>query len=163
MMKISKAMGPQKLLLGTSVAAFICDALLLIPFFFTSNLFVKILPSKNIWSLVVLLAISVLSLILSKFYERLRTAGLIKIQRATLNYFKVIESSLLFSGNTSSNSQNSFLLQTLLLLKTNEFVSSASAVFQIFFPILILIITIYISAKLFLLMIIFFGCLWFYF
>lgn len=154
-MKTSKALGPQKLLLGTSVAAFICDSLLLIPFFFTSNLFVKILPSKNIWSLVVLLSISVLSLVLSKFYERLRTAGLVKIQRATLNYFKVIESSLLFSGNTSSNSQNSFLLQTLLLLKTNEFVSSASAVFQIFFPILILIITFFISAKLFLLLIIF--------
>jgi len=146
---------PRKLLIGTAVAAFICDALLLIPFFFTSNLFVKILPSKNIWSLVILLAISVMSLVLSKYYERLRTAGLIKVQRSTLNYFRSIESSLLFTGNANSNPRNSFLLQTLMILKTNEFISSATAAFQIFFPILIFIITFYISFKLFLLLFIF--------
>jgi ABC-type protease/lipase transport system fused ATPase/permease subunit len=146
---------PRKLLVGTAMAAFICDALLLIPFFFTSNLFVKILPSKNIWSLVILLTISVMSLILSKFYERLRTAGLIKIQRSTLNYFRSIENSLLFTGNTNSNPRNSFLLQTLMILKTNEFINSATAAFQIFFPILIFIITFYISFKLFVLLFIF--------
>ena len=110
---------PKKILFGTAIAAFICDALLLIPFFFTSNLFVKILPSKNIWSLVILLVISVMSLVLSKYYERLRTAGLIKIQRSTLNYFRSIESSLLFTGNVNTNPRNSFLLQTLMMLKTN--------------------------------------------
>jgi ABC-type protease/lipase transport system fused ATPase/permease subunit len=146
---------PKKILFGTSIAAFICDALLLIPFFFTSNLFVKILPSKNIWSLVILLVISVMSLVLSKYYERLRTAGLIKIQRSTLNYFRSIESSLLFTGNANTNPRNSFLLQTLMMLKTNEFISSATAAFQIFFPILIFIITFYISIKLFFLLFIF--------
>ena len=146
---------PKKLLLGTSLAAFVCDSLLLIPFFFTSNLFVKILPSKNIWSLVILLIISVMSLVLSKYYERLRTAGLIKIQRSTLNYFRSIESSLLFTGNAISNPRNSFLLQTLMILKTNEFLSSATAAFQIFFPILIFAITFFISFKLFLLLFLF--------
>jgi len=136
---------------GTAISALICDALLLLPFFFTSNLFVKILPSGNVWSLVVLLLFSVMSLSLSKHYERLRTAGLIKIQKRTLLHFKNIEVSLLFSGQPQGSSQQA-LLSVLLSLKNNEFVSAATGALQIFFPIIVLGITFAISVPLFLLL-----------
>lgn len=139
---------------GTAISALICDALLLLPFFFTSNLFVKILPSGNIWSLTVLLIFSVMSLSLSKHYERLRTAGLIKIQKRTLVHFKNIEVSLLFSGQPQGSSQQA-LLSVLLSLKNNEFVSAATGALQIFFPIIVLAITFTISIPLFLLLTVF--------
>ena len=137
---------------GTATSAFICDTLLLLPFFFTSNLFVKILPSGNVWSLSVLLVFSIMSLSLSKHYERLRTAGLIRIQRKTLVYFKNIETSLLFSGQAQSSNQQ-ILLSVLLSLKNNEFVNSATAVFQVFFPIIVLGITLAVSVPLFLVLV----------
>jgi ABC-type transport system involved in cytochrome c biogenesis ATPase subunit len=139
---------------GTASAAIICDTLLLLPFFFTSNLFVKILPSGNVWSLTVLLIFSVFSLSLSKYYERLRTAGLLKIQSRTLAHFRNVEVSLLFSGQPQGGNQQ-FLLSVLISLKTNEFLAAATGAFQIFFPIIILIITLFISVPLFILLIVF--------
>jgi ABC-type transport system involved in cytochrome c biogenesis ATPase subunit len=151
---ISNPLLKNKLFRGTALAALICDTLLLLPFFFTSNLFVKILPSGNVWSLAVLLIFSVMSLSLSKHYERLRTAGLIKIQRKTLIYFKNIEVSLLFSGQPQGASQQ-VLLSVLLSLKTNEFVSAATGALQIFFPIIVFGITFAVSIPLFFLLLIF--------
>ena len=56
------------LLSRTITAAVIADGLLLLPFFFTSNLFSKILPSGNLSSLVVLLVFSLVALRLSNNY-----------------------------------------------------------------------------------------------
>lgn len=143
-----------KLLLNTIFAAIFSDGLLLLPFFFTTNLFSKILPSGNVSSLVLLLVFSVVALALSSTYDRLRTAGLLYLRRRLLVYLKPQEGVLLFT-KPRDLSPSLRLLQTMYIsLVTGEFINIASSVLQIFFPLAVLILTLFISFKLFLLLVV---------
>jgi ABC-type protease/lipase transport system fused ATPase/permease subunit len=143
------------LLSRTIAAAVIADGLLLLPFFFTSNLFSKILPSGNLSSLVVLLIFSLVALRLSNNYDRLRTAGLLFIRRRMLEVLAPQEGILLFARGRELTPNVRLLQSILISLRSGDFVAVASAALQVFFPIAVLILTLFISFKLFLLILIF--------
>ncbi len=143
------------LLFRTIIAAAIADGLLLLPFFFTSNLFTKILPSGNISSLVVLLIFSLVALKLSNTYDRLRTAGLLYIRRRMLGILAPQEGVLLFTRGKDLTPQIRLLQSILISLRSGEFIAVATAALQVFFPIAVLTFTLFISIKLFLLILIF--------
>jgi ABC-type protease/lipase transport system fused ATPase/permease subunit len=143
------------LLSRTIAAAVIADGLLLLPFFFTSNLFSKILPSGNLSSLVVLLIFSLVALRLSNNYDRLRTAGLLFIRRRMLEVLAPQEGILLFTRGRELTPNVRLLQSILISLRSGDFVAVASAALQVFFPIAVLILTLFISFKLFLLILIF--------
>ncbi len=143
------------LLFRTIIAAAIADGLLLLPFFCTSNLFTKILPSGNISSLVVLLIFSLVALKLSNTYDRLRTAGLLYIRRRMLGILAPQEGVLLFTRGKDLTPQIRLLQSILISLRSGEFIAVATAALQVFFPIAVLTFTLFISIKLFLLILIF--------
>ena len=143
------------LLSRTISAAAIADGLLLLPFFFTSNLFSKILPSGNISSLIVLLIFSLVALRLSNSYDRLRTAGLLLIRRRMLNILAPQEGVLLFARGRDLTPSVRLLQSILISLRSGDFISIAGAALQVFFPIAVLVFTLFISVKLFLLILIF--------
>ena len=143
------------LLSRTISAAAIADGLLLLPFFFTSNLFSKILPSGNISSLIVLLIFSLVALRLSNSYDRLRTAGLLLIRRRMLNILAPQEGALLFARGRDLTPSVRLLQSILISLRSGDFISIAGAALQVFFPIAVLVFTLFISVKLFLLILIF--------
>jgi ABC-type protease/lipase transport system fused ATPase/permease subunit len=143
------------LLSRTISAAAIADVLLLLPFFFTSNLFSKILPSGNTSSLVVLLIFSLVALRLSNSYDRLRTAGLLLIRRRMLRILAPQEGVLLFARGRELTPSIRLLQSILISLRSGDFISIAGAALQVFFPIAVLIFTLFISIKLFLLILFF--------
>jgi len=143
------------LLSRTIRAAIIADGLLLLPFFFTSNLFSKILPSGNSSSLAVLLVFSLVALGLSNTYDRLRTAGLLLIRRRMLATLAPQEGILLFARGREVTPHIRLLQTMLISLRSGDFVVVAGAALQIFFPIAVLILTLFVSFKLFLLILLF--------
>ncbi|MBU3553992.1 hypothetical protein [Polynucleobacter sp. UB-Piko-W3] len=146
------------LLSRTITAAVVADGLLLLPFFFTSNLFSKILPSGNLSSLVVLLVFSLVALRLSNNYDRLRTAGLLLIRRRMLEVLAPQEGILLFARGRELTPHIRLLQSIIISLRSGDFVAVAGAALQVFFPIAVLILTLFISFKLFLLILIFLLC-----
>ena len=143
------------LLSRTITAAVIADGLLLLPFFFTSNLFSKILPSGNISSLIVLLIFSLVALRLSNNYDRLRTAGLLLIRRRMLEVLAPQEGILLFARGRELTPHIRLLQSIIISLRSGDFVAVAGAALQVFFPIAVLILTLFVSFKLFLLILIY--------
>ncbi|WP_353427881.1 hypothetical protein NHB34_01855 [Polynucleobacter sp. MWH-UH19D] len=143
------------LLSRTITAAVIADGLLLLPFFFTSNLFSKILPSGNISSLIVLLIFSLVALRLSNNYDRLRTAGLLLIRRRMLQFLAPQEGILLFARGRELTPHIRLLQSIVISLRSGDFVAVAGAALQVFFPMAVLILTLFVSFKLFLLILIF--------
>ena len=143
------------LLSRTITAAVIADGLLLLPFFFTSNLFSKILPSGNLSSLAVLLVFSLVALRLSNNYDRLRTAGLLLIRRRMLEVLAPQEGILLFARGRELTPHIRLLQSIIISLRSGDFVAVAGAALQVFFPIAVLILTLFVSFKLFLLILIF--------
>lgn len=143
------------LLSRTILAALIADILLLLPFFFTSNLFSKILPSGNISSLLILLVFSLLAQQLSKEYDRLRTAGLLKIQRRVLNILGPQEGLLLFVRGKDLTPNIRLLQSIFVLMRSGDFISIAGAALQVFFPIAVLGLIAFVSLKLFVVVLLF--------
>lgn len=143
------------LLSRTILAALIADCLLLLPFFFTSNLFSKILPSGNTSSLVILLVFSLLAQHLSKTYDRLRTAGLLKIQRRVLRTLEPQEGVLLFARGRELTPNVKLLQSIFVLMRSGEFVVVGGAALQVFFPIAVLALIVFASVKLFFVVLIF--------
>jgi ABC-type protease/lipase transport system fused ATPase/permease subunit len=143
------------LLSRTIRAAVIADGLLLLPFFFTANLFSKILPSGNTSSLAVLLIFSLVALHLSNTYDRLRTAGLLYMRRRMLNVLAPQEGILLFARGRELTPHIRLLQTMMISLRSGDFVVVAGAALQVFFPIAVLILTLFVSFKLFLLIFIF--------
>lgn len=143
------------LLSRTITAAVIADGLLLLPFFFTSNLFSKILPSGNLSSLIALLVFSLVALRLSNSYDRLRTAGLLLIRRRMLVILGPQEGLLLFARGRELTPHIRLLQSILISLRSGEFISVASAALQVFFPIAVLVLTLFVSFSLFLLVLVF--------
>jgi ABC-type protease/lipase transport system fused ATPase/permease subunit len=143
------------LLSRTVTAAVIADGLLLLPFFFTSNLFSKILPSGNISSLAALLVFSLVALKLSCAYDRLRTAGLLLIRRRMLIILGSQEGVLLFARGRELTPHIRLLQSILISLRSGEFISVAGAALQVFFPMAVLVLTLFVSFKLFLLILVF--------
>ncbi|MBU3564422.1 hypothetical protein [Polynucleobacter sp. MWH-HuK1] len=143
------------LLSRTIIAAVIADGLLLLPFFFTSNLFSKILPSGNLVSLVVLLIFSLVALRLSNTYDRLRTAGLLLIRRRMLEVLSPQEGILLFARGREVTPHIRLLQSIMISLRSGDFVAVAGAALQVFFPIAVLVLTLFVSFKLFLLILLF--------
>lgn len=143
------------LLSRTIIAAVIADGLLLLPFFFTSNLFSKILPSGNLASLVVLLVFSLVALRLSNTYDRLRTAGLLLIRRRMLEVLSPQEGVLLFARGREVTPHIRLLQSIMISLRSGDFVAVAGAALQVFFPIAVLVLTLFVSFKLFLLILLF--------
>jgi ABC-type protease/lipase transport system fused ATPase/permease subunit len=143
------------LLSRTISASAIADGLLLLPFFFTSNLFSKILPSGNLTSLVVLLLFSLVALRLSNNYDRLRTAGLLLIRRRMLEVLAPQEGILLFARGRELTPHIRLLQAIFISLRSGDFVVIAGAALQVFFPIAVLILTLFVSFKLFLLILIY--------
>jgi ABC-type protease/lipase transport system fused ATPase/permease subunit len=143
------------LLSRTIRAAVIADGLLLLPFFFTANLFSKILPSGNTSSLAVLLIFSLVALHLSNTYDRLRTAGLLYMRRRMLNVLAPQEGILLFTRGRELTPHIRLLQTMMISLRSGDFVVVAGAALQVFFPIAVLILTLFVSFKLFLLIFIF--------
>ena len=143
------------LLSKTISASAIADGLLLLPFFFTSNLFSKILPSGNLTSLIVLLLFSMVALHLSNNYDRLRTAGLLLIRRRMLEVLAPQEGVLLFARGRELTPDIRLLQSIFISLRSGDFVVIAGAALQVFFPIAVLLLTLFVSFKLFLLIFIF--------
>lgn len=143
------------LLSRTIRAAVIADGLLLLPFFFTANLFSKILPSGNTSSLAVLLIFSLVALHLSNTYDRLRTAGLLYMRRRMLTILAPQEGILLFARGRELTPHIRLLQTMMISLRSGDFVVVAGAALQVFFPIAVLILTLFVSFKLFLLIFIF--------
>lgn len=143
------------LLSRTILAALVADCLLLLPFFFTSNLFSKILPSGNTSSLVILLVFSLLAQHLSKTYDRLRTAGLLKIQRRVLRTLEPQEGVLLFARGRDLTPNVKLLQSIFVLMRSGEFIVVGGAALQVFFPIAVLILIVFASVKLFFVVLIF--------
>ena len=143
------------LLSRTISASAIADGLLLLPFFFTSNLFSKILPSGNLTSLIVLLLFSMVALHLSNNYDRLRTAGLLLIRRRMLEVLSPQEGVLLFARGRELTPDIRLLQSIFISLRSGDFVVIAGAALQVFFPIAVLLLTLFVSFKLFLLIFIF--------
>lgn len=137
------------LLSRTILAALVADCLLLLPFFFTSNLFSKILPSGNTSSLMILLVLSLLAQHLSKTYDRLRTAGLLKIQRRVLRTLGPQEGILLFARGRDLTPNIRLLQSIFVLMRSAEFVVVGGAALQVFFPIAVLVLILFASIKLF--------------
>jgi ABC-type protease/lipase transport system fused ATPase/permease subunit len=143
------------LLSRTIRAAVIADGLLLLPFFFTANLFSKILPSGNTSSLAVLLIFSLVALHLSNTYDRLRTAGLLYMRRRMLTILAPQEGILLFARGRELTPHIRLLQTMMISVRSGDFVVVAGAALQVFFPIAVLILTLFVSFKLFLLIFIF--------
>ena len=137
------------LLSRTIFVALIADVLLLMPFFFTSNLFSKILPSANTSSLIILLIFSLLAQQLSKEYDRLRTAGLLKIQRRVLKILGPQEGLLLFARGKDLTPNIRLLQSIFVLMRSGDFIAIGGAALQVFFPIAVLILIAFVSLKLF--------------
>lgn len=143
------------LLSKTIIAAVIADGLLLLPFFFTSNLFSKILPSGNTSSLIALLVFSLVALRLSGTFDRLRTAGLLRIRRRMLEILAPQEGILLFARGKELTPNIRLLQSIMISLRSGDFVIIAGAALQVFFPIAVLALTLFVSFKLFLLILLF--------
>ena len=144
-----------RVLRDTVLVALIADSLLLLPFFFTSNLFSKILPSGNISSLAILLVFSLLALQLSKTYERYRTAGLLLIRRRILHVLAPQEGVLLFARGRDVSANIKLLQSIFISLRSGEFVALAGAALQVFFPIAVLVLLTFVSWKLFAMVLVF--------
>lgn len=144
-----------RLLSRTILAALVADTLLLLPFFFTSNLFSKILPSGNTASLIILLMFSLLAQHLSKSYDRLRTAGLIKVQRLVLKLLEPQEALLLFARGRDLTPNVKLLQSIFVLMRSGEFILVGGAALQVFFPIAVLLLILFASIKLFAVVLVF--------
>lgn len=155
MAKVLLAILRDRLLSRTIVVALVADGLLLLPFFFTSNLFSKILPSGNTSSLIILLVFSLLAQGLSKTYDRLRTAGLIHIQRRVLRVLEPQEGVLLFASGRDVTPNIKLLQAIFVLMRSGDFIAVGGAALQVFFPIAVLILILLVSVKLFFVVLIF--------